>query len=198
VRIVLLCSTKLLCSEEDTLETKSIRRLLGLLALGGKSGWVQVYPPPSLNGPGNENPPPASDPAVYGWFAVLYLREGELEQCDVYNANKRLLLSGRQAYDFLDQRGHLFYDEIVEQSLPHNVQVPQHNPSSNLLVATHIRLASDQDVLSSRANLSREAWRVLSLVDGKRSDDEVIKLSGSNADDVIEILDWLQQQGWIK
>lgn len=196
--MVFLCAAKLLCSEEDTLETKSIRRLLGLLALGGKTGWVQVYPPPPLSGPGNEYPPAASDPTVYGWFAVLYLRGGELEQCDVYNANKKLLLSGRQAYDFLDQRGHLFYDELVEQSLPRNVQVPQHNPSNILLAETHFRLVTDQDVLRSRANISREAWRVLSLIDGKRTDDEVIKLSGYTPDVVGEILDWLQQQGWIK
>ncbi len=149
---------------------------------------MQVYPPP-LGGPGNEYSPTTADSTIQGWFAVLYLRQGQLEQCHIYNTDRVLLLSGQQAYDFLDQRGHLYYDELVEQSLPPNLAAPSR---------TRYRLVSDQDVLRFRAGLSREVWRVLSLIDGNRSDDELIKMSGYSPNTVKEILDWLQRQGWIK
>jgi hypothetical protein len=181
------------------LETKSIHRLLGLLALGRMSGWVRVYPPPPWEKDiANAALPPQANLSTLPWYVGLLLHEGEVQQCSLYWANTQIDWPPQRVLSFLEQQGRLWYDEPELPAPQENLARTLSQETNTVLTRVHCRLVSDTDMMRSRTTFSREAWRILSLIDGRHSDGEIILLTGLSADVVMEILVWFEQQGWIQ
>ena len=201
------------------LETKSIYRLLSLLELGGQTSLVRVsaldlrlLPAPSAVGESNtsEAHPPTDPP----WFAELVIQEGALHSCAIYNTRGERLLVGEQALAYLERIGQLFYEflplptrwpaadgwQAPAPAPPPSPPPVTKNPRVGALPAANgvwrpARTAWGETVARASAqSLTRDQRRVLGLVDGQRSAQDLARLLGWPVPALQEVLQLLQQQ----
>lgn len=107
------------------METKSIRRLLSLLELGGQTALVRIYPLAEPPSPGSSPGSPGwsqgnsySTHAAAPWYADLYMQAGQMEYCAVFKASGERRFIGDQALNFLGQMGGLFYELLPLPTAP--------------------------------------------------------------------------------
>ncbi|HLV98546.1 MAG TPA: hypothetical protein VKT82_07680 [Ktedonobacterales bacterium] len=164
------------------METKSISRLLSLLELGGQTTFVRIYP--------------TDEASSAFWYAELFLREGKLHYGAVFSGSGERRYVSEQALSFLKQMGGLSYELLPfparPQFPPPEVVTP---PPAHSWRPT--RTHRGERVIQNTQRLSRDERRVLSLIDGQRTVNELARLLRLSPEALSNLLTTFREQNFI-